>query len=130
MSIKDSVIGTAKTLVGEIVGDGRLAEDGSREAAVGSLPHTPDTAASPDRFVPAPHQTEEPRMESSLGDENKFASLLGRAALAVWADLPRAAQERLFAAAVDDGVIANDLAEFLQDRHPRTAHPPRPTRLA
>jgi hypothetical protein len=27
-------------------------------------------------------------------------------------------------------VIANDLAEFLHDRHPKTAHPPRPTKLA
>jgi hypothetical protein len=63
-------------------------------------------------------------------DENQFASLLGRAALKVWPDLPRDAQERLFAAAVDDGVIANTLAEFLHDRHPRTAHPPKPTRLA
>ena len=63
-------------------------------------------------------------------DEHQFASLLGRAALKVWPDLPREAQERLFAAAVDDSLIANSLAEFLHDRHPRTAHPPRPTRMA
>ena len=63
-------------------------------------------------------------------DENQFASMLGRAALKVWPDLPRDAQERLFAVAVDDGVIASTLAEFLHDRHPRTAHPPKPTRLA
>jgi hypothetical protein len=63
-------------------------------------------------------------------DETQFASLLGRAALKVWPDLPRDAQERLFAAAVDDGVIANSLAEFLHDRRPRTAHPPKPTGLA
>jgi hypothetical protein len=63
-------------------------------------------------------------------DENHFASLLGRAALKVWPELPRDAQERLFAAAVNDGIIANSLAEFLHDRHPRTAHPPKPTRLA
>jgi hypothetical protein len=56
-------------------------------------------------------------------DENQIASLLGHAALKVWPDLPRDAQERLFAAAVDDGVIGNDLATFLHDRHPRTAHP-------
>jgi hypothetical protein len=58
-------------------------------------------------------------------DENQFASLIGHAALKVWADLPRDAQERLFAAAVDDGVIANSLAEFLHARHPRTTHPPK-----
>jgi hypothetical protein len=56
--------------------------------------------------------------------------LLGHAALKVWSDLPRAAQERLFAAAVDDNVIANSLAIFLHDRHPKTAHPPMPTRIA
>lgn len=63
-------------------------------------------------------------------DENRFASLLGLAALKVWPDLPREAQERLFAAAVDDGLIAKSLAEFLHDRHPKTAHPPRPSRIA
>ena len=63
-------------------------------------------------------------------DESKFASLLGHAALKVWADLPRDAQEQLFTAAVDDAVIGNSLAVFLHDRHPRTAHPPRPTALA
>jgi hypothetical protein len=68
-------------------------------------------------------------------DENRFATLLGHAALKVWPDLSRDAQERLFAAAVDDAVIANSLAEFLHDRHPktlhpRTSHPPKPTRLA
>jgi hypothetical protein len=36
----------------------------------------------------------------------------------------------LFAAAVNDGVIANALATYLHDRHPRTAHPPKPTALA
>jgi hypothetical protein len=63
-------------------------------------------------------------------NENQVASLLGRAALKTWPELPREAQELLFAAAVDDGIIANDLAGFLHDRHPKTAHPPRPTRLA
>jgi hypothetical protein len=63
-------------------------------------------------------------------DENQIALLLDHAALKVWPKLQRDAQERLFAAAVDDGVIANSLAEFLHDRHPKTAHPPKPTRLA
>ena len=56
--------------------------------------------------------------------------LLGLAALKVWSDLPREAQERLFAASVDDGIIASSLAEFLHDRHPKTSHPTKPTRLA
>jgi len=63
-------------------------------------------------------------------NENQLASLLGHAALKVWPELPREAQERLFAAAVDDAVIASSLAELLHDRHPKTAHPPKPTRLA
>jgi hypothetical protein len=63
-------------------------------------------------------------------DENQFAKLLGRAALKVWPDLPRDAQEQLFAAAVNDAVIGNSLAIFLHDRHPRTAHPPHPARAA
>jgi hypothetical protein len=95
MSAKDTVVGTAKQIVAEIVGDGRLAEEGSRQAG-----------------------------------GNDFARLLGHAALKVWSDLPRDAQERLFAAAVDDGVIANSLAVFLHDRHPKTAHPPKPSMIA
>jgi hypothetical protein len=63
-------------------------------------------------------------------DENQVASLLGLAALRAWPTLPREAQELLFSAAVDDGIIANSLAEFLHERHPRTSHPPKPTRLA
>jgi hypothetical protein len=45
-------------------------------------------------------------------DENRLAVLLGQEALKVWADLPRDAQERLFAAAVDDGIIATELARI------------------
>jgi hypothetical protein len=63
-------------------------------------------------------------------DESKFAVLLGHAALKMWPELSRDAQEMLFAAAVDDGVIANTLATYLHDRHPRTAHPAKPTALA
>ena len=63
-------------------------------------------------------------------DESKFAVLLGHAALKMWPELSRDAQEMLFAAAVDDGVIANTLAIYLHDRHPRTAHPAKPTALA
>jgi hypothetical protein len=65
-----------------------------------------------------------------LTDEERFATLLGYAALNVWSDLPREAQERLFTASVDDGIIANSLAVFLHDRHPKTGHPPKPTQIA
>jgi hypothetical protein len=63
-------------------------------------------------------------------DHNQFAALLGHAALKMWPELSRDAQEKLFAAAVDDGVIANALATYLHEHHPRTAHPPKPTALA
>jgi len=44
---------------------------------------------------------------------------------------PREVQEKLFETAVPlDPVIRNRLAIFLHDRHPRTAHPPKPTELA
>lgn len=123
MSAKDTVVGTAKQIVAEIVGDGKLAEEGAGQA-IGNLPLTEEkTAATPSPSTP-------PQSELTHMDENRFAALLGHAALKVWAELPRDAQERLFTAAVDDGVIANELAEFLHDRHPKTAHPPRPTRLA
>jgi hypothetical protein len=67
---------------------------------------------------------------SQLSEEDRFVRLLGHAALKVWSDLPRDAQERLFAAAAGDGVIANSLAVFLHDRHPKTAHPPKPSMIA
>jgi hypothetical protein len=53
-------------------------------------------------------------------------ALLGHAALKVWSDPPRDAHGLLFNASVDDGIIANSLAVFLHDRHPLTAHPPKP----
>src|ERR1700704_4864694 len=61
----------------------------------------------------------------------EFERLLGHAALKLWPDLPRDVQELLFETAVPiDPVIRNKLAVFLHDRHPRTAHPPKPTQLA
>ena len=128
MSAKDTVVGTTKQIVAEIVGDGRLAAEGASQVSGSSPVREPGAdIALRESSGPAPPtaQSEPPQM-----DENRFVALLGRAALKAWPDLPRDAQERLFAAAVDDGVIANSLAEFLHDRHPKTAHPPRPTRLA
>ena len=59
-----------------------------------------------------------------------FEKILGRAALELWPDLPQQVQERLFAYVPDDAAIRNGLAHLLHDRHPRTAHPPKPTALA
>jgi hypothetical protein len=131
MNAKNTAIGTAKRIVAEIVGDGRLDEEGSRQSNGNGPLSAPDTdgdglpllgrSGSPDGSL---------SVAAPLTDEERFASLLGHAALKVWSDLPRDAQERLFAAAVDDGVIANSLAIFLHDRHPKTAHPPKPIRIA
>ncbi len=61
----------------------------------------------------------------------QFCMLLGQAALTLWPDLPRDVQERLFETAVaTDDVVRNNLAVFLHERHPRTAHPRKPTMLA
>jgi len=50
--------------------------------------------------------------------------LLGKAALALWADLPRDVQENLFETAVaEDVIIRNHLASYLHEHHPKTAHP-------
>jgi hypothetical protein len=56
--------------------------------------------------------------------------LLGRAVLELWADLPQHIQELMFEAAVSREPKARErLATELHDRHPRTAHPPRSTKL-
>ncbi|XUM19510.1 hypothetical protein ACRAVF_17420 [Bradyrhizobium oligotrophicum S58] len=60
-------------------------------------------------------------------DDNRFAELLGNAAIGVWGDMPRDIQEALFETAMrghDD--LRHELAKLLHDRHPRTQHPPRP----
>jgi hypothetical protein len=62
---------------------------------------------------------------------HEFERLLGKAALALWADLPRDVQENLFETAVaEDLIIRNHLASYLHDHHPKTAHPAKPTQLA
>jgi hypothetical protein len=64
-------------------------------------------------------------------DVLEFEQLLGKAALQLWSELPREVQEKLFETAVPlDPVIRNRLAIFLHERHPKTAHPPKPTGLA
>ena len=67
-------------------------------------------------------------MSESAGE---FERLVGQAALRLWPDLPRDVQEQLFETAVPlDPSVRNRLAVFLHDRHPKTAHPPKPTDLA
>ena len=101
MNAKDSFIGTARRIVAEAVRNDGLAERGVTEPQ--------DTCA--DAFS----QQQSLQLDASLTDENRFGTLLGQAALRVWSDLPREAQEQLFAATVGDGVIANSLAVFLHE---------------
>jgi hypothetical protein len=62
---------------------------------------------------------------------HEFERLIGKAALALWSDLPRDAQEELFETAVaGDVTIRKHLASYLHDHHPKTAHPAKPTQLA
>ena len=62
-----------------------------------------------------------------MDEEARFAPLLGRAAVHVWAELPREVQERLFEHAVvighkgeADESLREQLAKFLHERHKRT----------
>lgn len=60
--------------------------------------------------------------------DERCEALIGRSALALWSRFPRDVQEMLFEAAVSGNEsLRHDLAVFLHDRHPRTAHPPKPT---
>lgn len=64
-------------------------------------------------------------------DVIRFADAIGQAALRIWANLPRDVQESLFEDAVrGDAALRQQLAIYLHDHHPRTAHPPKPTALA
>ena len=59
--------------------------------------------------------------------EQRFASLLGRAAIEVWGDMPRDIQEALFETAMKGrDTEREDFARLLHDRHPRTLHPVKP----
>jgi hypothetical protein len=127
MKTKDTVIGTAKQIVAEIVGDGTLAEEGSRQAGGNGFLSTSDDDAD---FIPPQSRSTPSDIPISQAaphnDEDRFAKLLGHAALKVWSNLPREAQECLFATAVDDGVIANSLIALGQ----RSNLSSQPVRLA
>ena len=58
---------------------------------------------------------------------DRFANLLGQAALEVWGDMPRDIQEALFETAMKGQHAQRDeFARLLHDRHPRTLHPNKP----
>ena len=62
---------------------------------------------------------------------HEFERLLGKAAFALWSDLPRDVQESLFETAVgEDVIIRNHLASYLHDRHRKTGHSAKPSQLA
>jgi hypothetical protein len=58
--------------------------------------------------------------------QERFANLLGRAAMDVWGDMPRDIQEALFETAMKgQDAEREELARLLHERHPRTLHPAR-----
>jgi hypothetical protein len=61
----------------------------------------------------------------------RFAQALGHSALDLCPNLPHDIQEQIFehAAGADDA-LRHELASYLHDRHPRTAHPAKQTALA
>lgn len=95
-----------------------------------NFPDCPRAAMLSEMNPPGRHLTR--RGINRMSDiASEFERLLGQAALALWPDLPRDVQERLFETAVPINLaIRTNLAVFLHERHPRTAHPPRPTRSA
>jgi hypothetical protein len=61
----------------------------------------------------------------------EFEKLLGQAAIDVWPNLTREDQQQLFEAAIArDPDALTRLGVFLHDRHPKTAHPPKPIKMA
>lgn len=63
-------------------------------------------------------------------DLERLYAVLGEAVVETWSDLPRELQERLFERAVvlghhseRDEALRQQLARFLHEHHPRTAHP-------
>jgi hypothetical protein len=60
----------------------------------------------------------------------RIVHALGTAAIRLWSDLPRDIQEKVFETAValghrgeQDENLREEMAKFLHDHHPRTAHP-------
>ena len=57
----------------------------------------------------------------------RFANLLGRAAMDLWGEMPRDIQEALFETAMKGHAAEREeFARLLHDRHPRTLHPAKP----
>jgi hypothetical protein len=70
-------------------------------------------------------------VERAMGRVDEHCeTLIGRTALALWGRFPRDVQEMIFETAVEGReALRHDLAVFLHNHHPRTAHPPKPTEL-
>jgi hypothetical protein len=77
--------------------------------------------------VAVPLQNKRIRRFDMADLQERFANLLGRAAMDVWGDMPRDIQEALFETAMKGrDAEREELARFLHDRHPRTLHPAKP----
>jgi hypothetical protein len=59
---------------------------------------------------------------TEMDSKERFATMLGHAAIEVWGDMPRDIQEALFAGAMKGHEAEREeLARLLHDRHPHTA---------
>lgn len=64
------------------------------------------------------------------GVDARCEALIGRTILDLWFRLPRDVQEMIFETAVEgQDDLRHSLAVFLHERHPRTAHPPKPSAI-
>jgi hypothetical protein len=61
--------------------------------------------------------------EETIMSESLFESLLGKATVGVWGDLPRDLQEAIFELAARNAPeMRSDLAAYLHNHHPKTYH--------
>ena len=79
------------------------------------------------RFRSARAAASSPFEPASPDQSDRFARVIGEAAIALWGNLPRAIQEQLFERAVvlghrseRDEMLREQLAKFLHDHHRRT----------
>jgi hypothetical protein len=104
MNAKDAVVGTAKQIVAEIVGGGRLAEEGSRQAGGNRLPSASDADVDGLR-------------QNGSRPPDAPGSAARRAGTAV-----RCGGGQRHHRELPCGI--------LHDRHPKTAHLPKPSMIA
>jgi hypothetical protein len=91
-----------------------------------SLSNPPDATGGGEAMDLAVNPAQ-PGLGAAASETERFSSVLGAAAIALWSDLPRPIQEQLFERAVvlghrdeRDEMLREQLAKFLHDHHKRT----------